>query len=159
MSLHLRASRQSPYVAHEDERDVLNVLRHCYVRESQHALRYRQHAERIHNPKLHDDLLGIADEEQKHVQALSAAIRRLGADIPEVIPVHIAKEENCWLYLRTDLEEEERCAGELKNDLLLIEHKSPEIASLLNQIDADCHLHYHRVRALMANTDPLSPTA
>jgi len=37
--------------------------------------------------------------------------------------------------------------------------KSPEIAGLLNQIDADCKLHYQRVRAMMANTDPLSPTA
>ena len=28
---------------------VLSVLRHRYVRESQHAMRYRQHAEKIHD--------------------------------------------------------------------------------------------------------------
>jgi len=30
---------------------VLNVLCDCYVRETQHAMRYRQHAERIHYPE------------------------------------------------------------------------------------------------------------
>lgn len=30
---------------------VLKVLGDCYVRESQHAMRYRQHAERIHSPE------------------------------------------------------------------------------------------------------------
>jgi rubrerythrin len=136
---------------------VLSVLRHHYVRESQHAMRYRQHAERIHHPELRQELLSIATEEQKHAESLGAEIQNLGGELPEVIPVHVAKEQNLWLYLRTDLEEEERCGSELRDDLLLVLGKSPEIARLLNHIDEDCKRHWLRIRAMLAESDPLSP--
>jgi len=136
---------------------VLNVLCDCYVRETQHAMRYRQHAERIHHPEFRQELLNIVAEEQKHAESVGTYIERLGGRIPEVVPVHVPKEQNLWLYLRTDLEEEERCAEELSDDLLLVLDKSPEIARLLNQIDDDCKKHWVRIRAMLANSDPLSP--
>ena len=136
---------------------VLNVLDHCYVRESQHVLHYRQHVERIHHPKVREELSRIAAQEQKHVEALGAAITRLGAKVPDVVPVHTAKEQNCWLYLRTDLEEEERCGGELRDDLLVMADKFPEVACLLHKIDEDCKRHYAQLRAMLADSDPLSP--
>lgn len=96
---------------------VLSVLRHRYVREKQHAMRYRQHAERMSYPKFRDALLGIAAEEELHAQWLAAKILDLGEKLPEVIPIHVPREQNSWFYLRTDLEEERRCCGELQNDL------------------------------------------
>src|SRR5690349_3023188 len=136
---------------------VLSVLCDCYVRETQHAMRYRQHAERIHNPEFRRELLKIAAEEQKHAESVGRHIESLGGGIPEVIPVHVPKEQNLWLYLQTDLAEEERCAEELSDDLLLVLGNSPNIACLLNQIDEDCKRHWLRIRAMLANSDPLSP--
>lgn len=34
--------------------------------------------------------------------------------------------------------------------------RSPEIARLLNQIDEDCKSHWLRIRAMLADADPLS---
>jgi hypothetical protein len=79
---------------------VLNVLCDCYVRETQHAMRYRQHAERIHHPEFRQELLNIVAEEQKHAESVGTYIERLGGRIPEVVPVHVPKEQNLWLYLR-----------------------------------------------------------
>ena len=136
---------------------VLTVLEDCYVRESQHAMRYRQHAERIHQPEFRQALLNISAQEQKHADSVGAQIQNLGGQIPEVIPVHVAKEENFWQYLRTDLDEEERCAEELRDDLILVLGRSPEIACLLKQINGDCRNHWLRIRAMLADADPLSP--
>ena len=135
---------------------VLDVLGECYVRESQHAMRYRQHAERIHCPEFRQELLRIAAEEQKHAESVGVQIQTVGGTIPEVIPVHVAKEQNLWQYLRTDLQEEERCAEELKDDLFLPLAELPEIARLLNRIDEDCKSHRLRIRAMLGNADPLS---
>lgn len=161
MSLQARQSdSRKRWVGPDDDElstAVLNALHHCYVRESQHAIRYRQHAERVHNTEFRRELLSIAAEEQKHAESLAAEIENMRGELPEVIPVHVAKERNLWSYLRTDLEEEERCAGEVKDDLLVMRGKSPHIAALLKQIDADCGRHWLRIRAMLAESDPLSP--
>jgi rubrerythrin len=160
MSSRMRHSdSQKGWFGRDDElvTAVLNVLCDCYGRETQHAMRYRQHAERIHHPEFRQELLNIAAEEQKHAESVGRLIESLGGRIPEVVPLHIPKEQNLWLYLRTDLEEEERCAEELRDDLLLVLDKSPEISRLLNQIDEDCKRHWLRIRAMLADSDPLSP--
>ena len=68
-------------------------------------MRYRQHAERIHDPEFRQELLNIAAEEQNHAESLGSKIQNLGGELPKVIPVHVAKEKNRGLYLRIDLEE------------------------------------------------------
>jgi hypothetical protein len=85
------------------------VSRNCYVRESQHAMRYRRRAEPIHQPESRQALLNISAQEQKHADSVRTQIHSLGRQIPEVIPVHVEK-NRIWQYLRTDLDEEERCA-------------------------------------------------
>jgi Mn-containing catalase len=71
---------------------LLNVLSHRYVREKQHAMRYRQHAERMRYPQFRDTLLGLAREEERHAEMIGAKIRDLGEKVPNVIPIHVAKE-------------------------------------------------------------------
>ncbi len=158
MLLQVRQSDSQEWFGCQDELStaVLKVLGDCYVRESQHAMRYRQHAERIHFPEFRQELLRIAAEEQKHAESVGVQIQNLGGRIPEVIPVHVAKEQNVWQYLRTDLQEEERCAEEPKNDLFLLLPEVPEAARLLSQIDEDCKSHRLRIRAMLADADPLS---
>jgi rubrerythrin len=135
---------------------VLNVLRHRYVREKQHAMRYRQHAERIHYPQFREALIGIAAEEEKHAELIATKIEELGEKLPDVIPIHVAKEQNSWHYLRTDLEEEQRCTGELKDDLPALSGEFPEIAGLLERIDADGKRHRAQLRDMLARSDPQS---
>ncbi len=154
MSLATRTSRQEP--KNKLAAAVLNVLCHCYVRESQHVMRYRQQAERIHHSEFRRELGEIAGEEQKHVDSLAGKIQSMGAALPEVVPIHVASEQNRWFYLRTDLEEEERCGGELWDDLGLVRGRAPEIARVLERIDEDCKKHWLRLRAMLADSDPLS---
>ena len=52
---------------------VLDVLCHRYVREKQHAMRYRQHAERMHYPQFRDELLGLAAEEEEHAESIGTS--------------------------------------------------------------------------------------
>ena len=135
---------------------VLSVLRHRYVRESQHAMRYRQHAEKIHYPEFREALISIAAEEEKHAESIGAKIKELGETLPDVIPIQVAKEQNSWFYLRTDLEEEERCAEEWQADLPALSGEFPEVTVLLQRIDGDCKRHWLRFRAMLAHSDPLS---
>lgn len=133
---------------------VLSVLRHRYVREKQHAMRYRQHAERMHYPQFRDGLLGLAAEEEKHAEAIGASIKDLGEKLPDVIPIHVAQEQNSWYYLRTDLEEERRCAGELEGDLPMLNAAFPNVAQLLGHIESDGKRHRAQIRDMLARSDP-----
>jgi rubrerythrin len=135
---------------------VLNVLRHRYVSEQQHAMRYRQHAERMRYSQFRDALLRIASEEEKHAQAMGAKIKDLGEKLPNVIPIYVAKEQNSWFYLRTDLEEEQRCAGELIDDLPALSGEFPEIAELFERMDRDGQKHRAQLRDMLARSDPQS---
>ncbi len=78
----------------ESRAAMLNVLRHRYLREKQHGMRYRQHAERMRYPQFRDMLLGLAGEEERHAEMIGAKIRDLGEKLPNVIPIHVAKEPN-----------------------------------------------------------------
>ena len=135
---------------------LLKVLRHRYVREKQHAMRYRQHGERMHYPQFRDDLLGLAAEEEKHAEAIGAKIEDLGEKLPSVAPIYFANEQNSWFYLRTDLEEEQRCAGELENALPALRGEFPEITELLERIDSDGRRHRAQIRDMLARSDPQS---
>ncbi len=135
---------------------VLDVLRHRYVRDKQQATRYRQDAERIHYPQFREALLSIAAEEEEHAESLGAKIKGLGKKLPDVIPIHVAREQNSWLYLRTDLEEERHCSGELKDDLPALSGEFSEITELLERIDDDGKRHRAKLRDMMARSDSQS---
>lgn len=137
---------------------VLSVLRHRYVREKQHAMRYRQHAERILEPQVRAALISMAAQEEKHAGSIGAKIIDLGEKLPDFVPIHVAKEENSWLYLRTDLEEERRCAGELKEDLPAVSSAFPDVAQLLERIDGDGKRHREKLREMLARGDPQRST-
>ncbi|HEU4345986.1 MAG TPA: ferritin-like domain-containing protein [Candidatus Binatia bacterium] len=135
---------------------VLHLLRHRYVKEKQHAMRCRQHAERMCYPQFREVLVRIATEEEKHADLIGAKLQSLGEKLPDVIPIHFAKEQNTWSYLRTDLMEEQRCAAELEDDLLALHGEFPEIAEFLGGMASDGKRHREQLRALLARSDPQS---
>jgi bacterioferritin (cytochrome b1) len=145
---------KSPGSDSDARETVLSVLRHRYVREKQHAMRFWQHADRIHLPKLHEALLSLVGEEDKHAESIGARMEALGEKRPSVSPIYFGKEENNWDYLRTDLDEERRCDGELKEDLSLLRGKFPQIAELLDHLESDGEKHRTQIRELLAQCEP-----
>lgn len=134
--------------------DVLDVLYHRYVRERQHAMRYSQHAERMHYPQFHHALRNLATEEEKHAGWIAAKIKELGGKLPQVIPIHVPNEHNSWHYLRTDLEEEQRCVGELEVAAPMLAADFPEVAELLERIEYEGRSHRTQIRDMLARSDP-----
>ena len=140
----------------DDARDsALEVLCHRYVREMQHVMRFRQHAERIADHTIRGALLRIAAREAVHLRSIEEFIFKLGGIIPTVVDFHCSH-DNAWEYLRSDLDEERRCIGEIEEDKLRIGAAFPGIAALLDRIETDAKKHREEIRALLSNeTRPL----
>lgn len=133
---------------------ALDLLRHGYLREKQHAMRYRQHAERMRYTQFRAALVRLAQAEDRHAELIARQIEALGETPPEVIPVRVAREQNSWSYLRTDLDEELRCAGELEADLSPISAEFPAVAELLRRVERDGRRHRAELRDMLARSDP-----
>lgn len=133
---------------------ALEAWCHRYVREKQQAMRYVQHAEKMKYPQFRDALRRLAAEEEAHAKMIAAEISKLGGKLPEVVPIHVPHEPNSWYYLRTDLEEERRCAGEIEAALPTLRRDYPRVAELLDRIERDGRHHRAKVRDMLARSDP-----
>jgi rubrerythrin len=140
--------------ADEARGSAVSCLRHRYVREKQQAMRYNQHAEKMRYPQFRDALARIAADEERHALMIAEKIKALGAELPEVIPIHVAKESNSWHYLRTDLEEEQRCAEELHEDRPAFSSEFPDVVELIESIEEEGKKHRAQLRDMIARTDP-----
>jgi len=138
----------------DDGRDtVIEVLSHRYVREKQHVMRFRQHAERINCPKTREALLRIAAKEDEHAKWLAAKIKTLGGELPTVIEVHCTN-ESTWDYLRSDLDDERRCVNEVEEEKLVIRSQFPDIVALLELIEDDAMKHREEIREMLRQNEP-----
>ena len=137
----------------DDARDrILEVLGHRYVRESQHVMRFRQHAERIADPKVRETLLRIAAKEAEHVRWIEERITAFGGELPTVVDFRCSHED-AWGYLRSDLDEERRCVAEIEDDKENLQSDFPDIVRLLNRIEADAEKNWQEIRALLLRRD------
>jgi hypothetical protein len=135
----------------DDARDrILDVLCHRYVREKQHVMRFRQHAERIADDKIRRALLRMAAKEEGHVDSIAAYIVGFGGKLPTVLDFHCSR-DNSWEYLRSDLDDERRCIAEIADDKLTIGADFPPLATLLDRIEADAKKHREEIRALLSD--------
>ena len=133
---------------------ALDLLLGCYIREKQQATRYREHAERMRYEQFRQALIRMAQVQDANAAALAQKIEALGEPVPDVPPVDVADERNSWYYLRSDLEEEQRTAGELSGDLLAISAEFPEVAEILRRIDNDGRKNRAELRDMLARSDP-----
>jgi len=129
---------------------VLELLCRRYLREKQHVMRFRQHADRIADDEIRRELLCIAAKEEDHVRAIEDRIADLRGQLPRVIEIHCGR-ENAWAYLRSDLDEERRCIAEIEEDKIGIEGEFPEVAGLLERIETDAKKHREEIRALLSD--------
>ena len=132
---------------------AIEVLSHRYVREKQHVMRFRQHAERMQCPKFREALLRIAAKEQEHAKWIAAKIKALGGELPPVIEVRCTNESN-WDYLRSDLDDERRCVAEVEEDMLTIQSQFPDIVALLGLIEDDALKHREEIREMLRQSEP-----
>jgi hypothetical protein len=105
--------------------------------------------------------LGVEYKDRVDVWKVNAdeqpdVLRSLGIyGIPTLIAFHCSH-DNAWEYLRSDLDEERRCIGEIEEDKLRIGAAFPGIAALLDRIETDAKKHREEIRALLSNeTRPL----
>jgi bacterioferritin (cytochrome b1) len=134
----------------------LTLLLRRYVREKQNAMRYGEHAERMQYPQYRDALRRMAAEAEKHAEAMAEKIKNLGGRLPDVTPVPIGKELNSWHYIKSDLEEEQRDADDLQDELPAAAGAFPDIADLFEQIERDGKKHRTQLRDMLARSDPQS---
>jgi len=138
----------------DDGRDIaIEVLSHRYVREKQHVMRFRQHAERINCSKIREALLRISAKEDEHAKWIAAKIKTLGGELPTVIEVHCTN-ESTWDYLRSDLDDEWRCVNEVEEEKLVIRSQFPDIVALLELIEDDAMKHREEIREMLRQNEP-----
>jgi rubrerythrin len=143
----------------DDARErILEVLGHRYVRESQHVMRFRQHAARIADSQVHEALLRMAAEEAEHVRWIEEKIASLGGKLPVVIEVHYSH-ENVWEYLRSDLDDERRCMAEIEDDKENLQSEFPDIVRMLDRIEADAEKNWQEIRSLLLRDAAMVPLA
>jgi rubrerythrin len=139
-----------------DGNDIaFEVLRRRYVREKQHVMRFRQHADRMQCLKFRAALLAIATKEEEHANWIAAKIKALGGELPSVIEVRCTNESN-WDYLRSDLDEERRCVAEVEEDKQVIRSRFPDIVALLDLIEEDALKHREKIREMLRQSAPLT---
>ena len=132
---------------------VLRTLYARYIDESQHAARFRQHAEGMHYAQFRSALHRIATDELDHAELLADKIRQLGGSVPDV-PITAATKKTPWGCLLEDLEEERRCGAELEQEILTSARDYADIADLLRRIEHDERTHRDEIREMLMRSDP-----
>jgi bacterioferritin (cytochrome b1) len=130
-------------------------LRQRYVEEMQAAGRFKQHAQKMQYPQFREKLLHIATDKSKHAEWVGEKIITLGGKLPEV-PELRSTDENSWQQLMMALEEENRSADRLPEQLRSIESEHPDIAKFLQQISREQESHRGEIRGMLMRSDPFA---
>jgi bacterioferritin (cytochrome b1) len=131
---------------------TLNILRQRYLEEMQAAGRFEQHAQEMQYPQFREKLLHIATEKSKHAGWIAEKIATLAGKLPEV-PECRSMDENSWQYLLADLEEENRSADHLPEQIWSIESGHPDITAVLEQIYEEEKKYRGEIREMLMRSD------
>ena len=121
------------------DRKALDILRQRYVEEMQY-------------PQFREKLLHIATEKSKHAEWIAEKIATLAGKLPEV-PERRSMDENSWQYLLTDLEEENRSADHLPEQIWSIESDRPDITAVLQRIYEEEKKYRGEIREMLMRSD------
>ena len=136
-------------------RQAINILQQRYVEETQQRDRFIQHADKMHYPQFREKLLQISDEKTKYADRIAEAIVALGGKLPRV-PELRSTDENSWQQLMIALDDENRSADHLAEQLRGIESDIPDILKLLQQISEQQKQHRGEVREMLMRSDPFA---
>ena len=132
---------------------AVDILRQRYVEEMQQTDRFKQHAQKMHYPQFRDKLLDMATQKSKRAQWIAEKIVALGGKLPEM-PEPRATDKNSWQYLLMDLEEENRCAEHLTEQIWSNGSHHADIAEFLQQIDEAEKKDREAIREMLMRSDP-----
>ena len=135
--------------------EAVDILRQRYVEEMQQTARFKQHARRMHYPQFQQKLLQMVTEKSKHAESIARKLFALGGKLPEV-PEGRPTDENSWQHLLTDLEEENRNADHLPEQLRRIGLEYPDITKFLQEISHDQKRHRDEIREMLMRSDPFA---
>jgi bacterioferritin (cytochrome b1) len=134
---------------------TVEILRQRYVEVVQRAALLKQHAEKMQYPQFRDRLVRIATEKSKHAGWIGEKIVALGGKLPEV-QERLATGENSWQRLRADLDQEDRTAGRLLQQMWSIESEHPEVAELLQRIYPEEKKQRAEIVGMLMRSDPFA---
>lgn len=136
-------------------RQAINILQLRYVEETQQRDRFNQHADKMHYPQFREKLLQISGEKTKYADRIAEAIVALGGKLPSV-PERRSTDENSWQQLMIALDDENRSADHLAQQLRGIESDIPDVVKLLQQISEQQKQHRGEVREMLMRSDPFA---
>jgi len=134
------------------DRKALDILRQRYVEEMQAAGRVKRHAQEMQYPQFREKLLHIATEKSKHVGWITEKIATLASKLPKM-PECRSMDENSWQHLLTALEEENRAADHLPEQIWSIESGHPDITAVLQRIYKEEKKYRGEIREMLMRSD------
>lgn len=135
--------------------EAVDILCQRYVEEMQLADRLKQHARRMHYPQYQENLLRLATEKGKHAKWIAEKIVALGGKLPGV-PERRSTDENSWQSLLMALEDENRSADHLPEQLRRIGLEHPDITKFLQEIFQEQKKHRDEIREMLMRSDPFA---
>ena len=136
-------------------RQAINILQQRYVEETQQRDRFNQHADKMHYPQFGEKLLRISGEKTEYADRIAEAIVALGGKLPTV-PELRSTYENSWQHLMIALDDENRSADHLAEQLRGIQSDIPDIVKLLQHISEQQKQHRGEVRKMLMRSDPFA---
>jgi len=134
---------------------AVDVLRQRYVEEMQQTDRLKQQARRMHYPQYQGKLLQLAAEKGKHAQWIAEKIVALGGKLPDV-PERRSTDANSWQSLLMALDDKNRSADRLSEQLRRIGLEHPDITKFLQEISHEQKKHRDEIREMMMRSDPFA---
>jgi bacterioferritin (cytochrome b1) len=142
-------------LAPDEPSNAVDFLRRRYVEEVQRTERFKQRAEKMHYRQYREKFLQMAKEKSRHADRIGKKIVELGGRLPDVAERPIT-DENSWQSLSMALEEENRSADRLPEQLRKIESENPDIAKFLQQIAREQENHRGEIRDMLMRSDPFA---
>ena len=131
---------------------AVDILRQRYVEEMQQSDRFKQYAQRMHYPQYQEKLQRLATEKGEHAKLIAAKIVALGGKLPGV-PERRSTDENSWQSLLMALEDENRSADHLPEQLRRIGLEHPDINKFLQEIFQEQKKHRDEIREMLMRSD------
>jgi bacterioferritin (cytochrome b1) len=142
-------------LSQDNSRQAVDILRQRYVEEMHQRDRLKQHAEKMHYPQFRRKLFQMASEKNEHAERIAQKILALGGKLPSV-PELRSTDENSWQQLMMALEEENRSADHLAEQLRGIEPDHSDVTKLLQQISEEQKKHRADIRHMLMRSDPFA---
>jgi rubrerythrin len=133
-------------------RQAINILQQRYAEETQQRDRFNQHADKMHYPQFRQKLLRISDEKTQYADRIAEAIVALGGKLPSV-PELRSTDENSWQQLMIALDDENRSADHLAEQLRGIQSDIPDVVKLLQHVSEQQKQHRGEVRDMLMRSD------